>query len=106
MQPGGKPESGETPLQTAIREIHEELGLQFEAEDIDFNGEWIGPAANEDDTTIHASIFTAHYDGTLTPLAELEELLWITPEEALKREDLAPLLREHVLPRIIDQTGH
>ncbi|MBF6672676.1 MULTISPECIES: NUDIX hydrolase [Glutamicibacter] len=105
MQPGGKPEFGESPLQTVIREIHEELGIQFAAEDLDFNGVWVGPAANEDQTSIHASLFTAHYDGTLSPLAELEELLWIMPEDAMKRDDLAPLLREHVLPQLIKRAS-
>ena len=106
MQPGGKPEFGESPLQTVIREIHEELGLQFTAEDLTYNGEWVGPAANEDDTAITASIFTGHYDGVLAPLAELEELLWIAPEDALQREDLAPSLKDHVLPMLIERPAN
>jgi len=101
MQPGGKPEIGESPLQTVIREIREELGISFMPDELKFDGEWIGAAANEDDTSIRASLFSAHYDGKLVPLAELEELLWIAPKDALLREDIAPLLREFVLPHAI-----
>lgn len=101
MQPGGKPETGETALQTIIREIREELGIDFTAEQLHFDGEWTGPAANEADTLIHALLYSARYDGALTPLAELEELLWIDPQQALERDDLAPLLRDHVLPLAI-----
>lgn len=101
MQPGGKREPDETALQTIIREIHEELGLAFSPADMEYEGEWIGPAANEADTTIPASLYSARFDGELTPLAELEELLWIDPQDALQRGDLAPLLRECVLPQAI-----
>ncbi len=101
MQPGGKPEIGESALQTVIREIHEELGLLFTPEKLTFDGEWVGPAANEEDTSIHASLFSARFDGQLTPLAELEEVLWIAPEDALLRKDIAPLLRDFVLPQAI-----
>ena len=34
--PGGHVEKGETPLQAAVREVHEELGVQIDASDTDF----------------------------------------------------------------------
>ncbi len=101
MQPGGKPEKGESPLETVIREIAEELGVVFNSEDLEFNGEWQGPAANEEQTSIHAHLFSGYFNGALKPLAELEELLWIDPQQALLRDDLAPLLRDCVLPAAI-----
>lgn len=104
MQPGGKPEAGETALQTIIREIREELGLSFTADELRYDGEWIGPAANEADTMIRASLYSAAFDGELAPLAELEELLWIDPQVALERDDLAPLLRDRVLPLAIERS--
>lgn len=103
MQPGGKPEPGENPLETVIREIFEELGVKFEAQDLQPNGQWHGPAANESDTSIHAYLFNASFNGSPQPLAELEELLWIAPKDALLREDIAPLLRSYVLPGLLTQ---
>ncbi|ALD63028.1 pyrimidine (deoxy)nucleoside triphosphate pyrophosphohydrolase [Arthrobacter sp. LS16] len=103
MQPGGKPEKGESPLQTVIREIKEELGVEFAPDELEYRGEWHGPAANEASTSIHAHLFSGRFSGELEPLAELEELLWIDPKQALLRDDLAPLLREHVLPSAIER---
>ncbi|MGO2052551.1 NUDIX hydrolase [Glutamicibacter sp. 287] len=101
MQPGGKPEKGETPLETVMREVHEELGVKFEEKDFAEYGQWLGPAANEADTSIQAYLFGARFNGSPKPLAELEELMWIHPHEALLRDDIAPLLRQHVLPTLL-----
>lgn len=101
MQPGGKPEPGETPLQAVVREVYEELGVKFAPEAFENQGQWHGLAANEDETSIHAHLFGAKFNGFPKPLAEIEELLWIDPITALSRDDLAPLLREEVLPSAI-----
>ena len=41
------------------------------------------------------------FNGSPEPLAELEELLWIDPRDALLRNDIAPLLREHVFMSLL-----
>lgn len=105
MQPGGKLEPGESPLAAALRELSEELGVHWAKERLSPLGVWEGPAANEPDTTLTAHLFAAHWDpehdGTGAVSAELAESAWLVPSEAVERDDLAPLLRDRVLPTLL-----
>ena len=111
MQPGGKLEPGESFSTAAAREMHEEIGLRVPEEDLEALGSWYGPAANEENTFIDAGLFAYTLgagDGALVQepaaAAEIEELLWISPAQALQRNDISPLLREHILPRMLADT--
>lgn len=98
MQPGGKPEAGETPAQTLIRELHEELGLTLTENDLQPLGRFVSAAANEPGHRVVADAFSvsiAHAD--VTAQAELAELRWITRTDA-ETLPLAPLSVEHLLP--------
>lgn len=101
MQPGGKLEPGEAPLAAAIREVAEETGIHLAAELVEPLGQWRGPAANETDTLIEAHLFAATTSQVAHIDAEIEEMLWIDPAQALLRHDLAPLLRHEILPGLI-----
>lgn len=98
MQPGGKPEPGETPAQTLIRELQEELGLELLETQLRPLGRFVSAAANEPGHRVVADAFAASIDSAgLRVQAELAELRWITPAEA-ETLPLAPLSVEHLLP--------
>jgi 8-oxo-dGTP pyrophosphatase MutT (NUDIX family) len=100
MLPGGKIESGETPAETAVRELLEEVGAVLDPSSLTFLGEWTAPAANEPDHLVHGHIFEHPWVPGLGVRAEIDELLWLHPDEMADRDDLAPLLVTRVLPAL------
>jgi 8-oxo-dGTP pyrophosphatase MutT (NUDIX family) len=102
MLPGGKREAGETAIAALQRELLEELNLSLPVEAFEVLGQFQAPAANEPDTWIDAAIFVAPLNQPVAAAAELEELAWLDLQ-APERDDLAPLLRLHVLPRLLAQ---
>ncbi|MHA7210363.1 NUDIX hydrolase [Arthrobacter sp. MDT1-65] len=101
MQPGGKPEPGETPAETGARELAEELGLAVRPGDLTLLGTWRGPAANEADTLLVATVFLCPLTAEPLPAAEIEELAWLDLGDAAGRRDLAPLLTDYVVPVLL-----
>lgn len=99
MLPGGKAETGETPLQTMQREVLEETGIILGDEDTGYLGHFEAKAANEPDHMVSAHVFYGQFTGEVTPMAELAEVAWHMPGE-LATDTTAPLLYEWVVPAL------
>lgn len=97
MQPGGKIEAHEQPVNALVRELEEELSLRIEPNSAHYLGHFSAPAANEPGFEVQAELFLLHIDQVLAPAAEIEEVQWIDPagDGGLM---LAPLTRDLILP--------
>lgn len=97
MQPGGKIDAGEAPVQALARELQEELGLQIGPQAARYLGHFSAPAANEPGFVVEAELFLVNIEVPVTPAAEIEEIRWIDPagDGGLT---LAPLTRDLILP--------
>ncbi len=99
MLPGGKPEAGETPAQTAARECHEEIGLALDPDVLTFLGVFRAAAANESGHVVEGVTFVADSPASVRPAREIAEVRWLDPRGPLPA-DLAPMLEHHVLPAL------
>ena len=116
MMPGGKPEPGEIPVQTACREVSEEIGLTPDPSRMHHRGLLEAAALNEVGFTVRAETFEyaptdEQYEqlATLVPQAEITELRWVDPAMArpsdiaaqapLNTEQIFPLLAATPVPR-------
>ncbi len=99
IQPGGKVDPGERPIDALCRELEEELGLHVAADRLTFAGSYYGPAVNEPGETVLAHAFLIGIEGAVTAAAEIEELAWIDPANP-GTIVLAPLTRDDFLPLI------
>ncbi|MDX2357862.1 NUDIX domain-containing protein [Dietzia sp. PP-33] len=95
MLPGGKWEAGETPLQCAVREIGEELGVTIAPEGLTPVGRFTTATANEPGFRLVSEVFAAQTGGRVEALAEIAETRWVSAAEwravaALPEDDCAP----------------
>ena len=98
MQPGGKPEPGESASQTLSRELDEELGIRLDPTELRALGSFTAAAANEPGFLVVADVFEADIGAQLPAVgAEIAELRWVSRADA-ERLEIAPLAREYFLP--------
>ena len=100
MQPGGKPEPGETAAEALVREVAEELGVTLAEAELRPLGEFTTDAANEPGHLVVADAFAVELRAdAVSPAAEIAEIRWISQADAA-RTPLAPLSRDLLLPLV------
>ena len=101
---GGRVEEGETPLEAAIRECHEELGSKaiFDSSKIKLIMEFDEIATSDGKTPIHFYVFK--YDGILegelNTSEEIEKFLWYESKDG--EDILSNTLKNEVIPYCLD----
>ena len=97
MQPGGKIDASEQPIEALVRELQEELALVIDPTRATYLGHFCAPAVNEPGFEVQAELFLLHIDARVSPAAEIEEVQWIDPQGD-GGLTLAPLTRDVILP--------
>jgi 8-oxo-dGTP pyrophosphatase MutT (NUDIX family) len=77
--PGGKPEPGETDLDTLVREIGEELAVAIVPATARHLGTFRSQAhGHAGGVTVRMTCYTADHHGTPVPSSEIEEVSWLS----------------------------
>ena len=97
---GGRVEEGETPLEAAIRECHEELGetAYFNNDLFELVMEFDEIATSDGVTPIHFYVFKYNgtLEGELKESEEIEKFMWYSSKEGI--EILSNTLKNEVVP--------
>ena len=100
---GGRVEEGETPLEAAIRECHEELGSEaiFDTSLIELVMEFDEIATSDGITPIHFYVFkyNGELTGKLNTSEEIEKFLWY--DSSYGTDILSNTLKNEVVPYCI-----
>ena len=97
MNPGGKPEPGESAAEALCRELAEEVGLAIRPDELTYLGRYRADAANEPGHLVDAEVFAVTVaEADVRPRLEIAEAVWVDPARA--GVELAPLAADHLLP--------
>lgn len=102
---GGSVEIGETPLQAAIRECHEELGKNaiFDENNFEFVMDFDEIATSDQITKIHFYVFkyNGELKGEITTSEEIEKFMWFGVNDDMKL--LSNTLKNEIIPYCIEK---
>ena len=102
---GGSIENGETPIQAAIRECHEELGNEaiFDENKFEFIMDFHEIATSYQTTKIHFYVYkyNGELTGKLNSSEEIDRFMWFGIDDDI--ELLSNTLKNEVVPYCIDK---
>lgn len=102
---GGGVDDGESPLEAAIRECHEELGIGaiFDETKFELVMEFDEIATSDGVTPIHFYVFMYNgiLEGTLNTSEEIENFMWY--DSSLGHEMLSNTLKNEVVPYCLEK---
>ena len=102
---GGGVEDGETPLEAAVRECHEELGDEaiFDTSLFELVMEFDEIATSDGVTSIHFYVFkyNGSLDGKIKTSDEIEKFLWYQSKDGT--EILSNTLKNEVVPYCLEK---
>lgn len=102
LMPGGRPEAGETEIETLSREITEETTATLSDIGLRFFGEFEDVAANESSTVVRMKVYAGSIDGHIRTSSEIVEFRWFDPH----KDDwgiLSDINRKHIVPALMKQ---
>ncbi len=102
---GGRVEIGETPLQAAIRECHEELGNKaiFDNNKIEPIMDFIETATSDPNLKIHMYVFKYNglLEGEISTSEEIEAFMWFGKND--NQDILSNTLKNEIIPWAIKE---
>ena len=91
--PGGKREGAESDIQTLLREIKEELGVDITPHTVKYLNTFKTQAhGKEEGVFLETKYYTADFVGQLKPMAEIEELAWYDSKDMEKLSEMGKLV--------------
>ena len=98
--PGGKPEGGETEVETLVREVREELGCEADPASLEPLGRFRAPAADLPGRTVTVVAHLGRLLGEPVASGEIDELRWFEPGRDDAGE-LATSISGQVIPALV-----